>query len=70
MPCREGFYIMDCIPEGSIPPPPIIEAACFMRSGLFNIYCIIGLFIMSPIPSIEGMLAGTFNYCGGTFCSS
>lgn len=54
-PCRDGFYIMDCIPEGSIPPPPIIEAACFMSSGLFNIYCIIGLFIMSPIPSIEGM---------------
>ena len=67
-PLIEGLFII----EGSIPPiapmappPPIIDAACFIKSGLFSIYYIIGLFIMFCI--ISPMLLLPYGFSIGLF---
>ncbi len=59
------------------PPPPIMEAACFMKSGLLIICCTIGLFIISAMlggtppgmQAIEGIM-GCYTAVGAVFDSS
>ena len=57
IPYIEGFYIIFCMPS-ALAPPPIIAAACFIKSGLLIIYWTIGLFIISFMFPMLGGIAG------------
>jgi hypothetical protein len=68
-PETDGFCIIDCILEVSMPaapPPDIICYACFMKSGFAIISLTMGLLIMLAIISfISPPIGGICIYCSG-----